>query len=307
MRWRMAGPTSPCWRRTEARAAVRALAALLLALVGTPALACEQNHRLATFMLDAPALGQAKRVLVYLPPGYGCTMRRYPVLYLNDGHDLFEWNPFAADLEPALAAEIAAREAWYGSWRLDEQLDDALAKGLLPAMLVVGIAADDGLRSRDLAPVPWDGSAQAQGAQYAGFVARTVVPVVDRAFRTLAEPHCRGIGGASLGGVSALQIALSYPEAFGMAFALSPLLRDPPLAAFVADLWRRRSHPLPRVLIDLDDDPTGHADRRWLESALKTVPAATLVQTPGGRHTIASWAERVIPALRELFAGRCSG
>jgi hypothetical protein len=37
------------------------------------------------------------------------------VLYLNDGHDLFAWTPFAADLEPALATEIAKREGWYGS------------------------------------------------------------------------------------------------------------------------------------------------------------------------------------------------
>jgi S-formylglutathione hydrolase FrmB len=303
----MAGQILLSWCTADRRAIVAGLAAVLVCpLIGSSALACQNSHRFETFSLFAPALGHTKRILVYLPPGYGCTARRYPVLYLNDGHDLFEWNPFAADLEPALAAEIAAREGWYGSWRLDEQLDRATAEGVLPAMIVVGIASDDGLRSRDLAPVAWGGSAEARGMHYGAFVADTVVPVVDRAFRTTVQPRCRGIGGASLGGVSALQIGLGHAEKFGMAFALSPLLRDPALAGFLAGLWRGAAGAGPRVLIDVDDDPVGHADRQWL-SAVGTGPQTMVVQTPGGRHTIASWAERVIPALQTLFEGRCRG
>jgi predicted alpha/beta superfamily hydrolase len=303
----MAGRILLSWRSADCLAIAAGLAAALVcAVIASPASACQDSHRFATFSLPAPALGHMKRILVYLPPGYDCTARRYPVLYLNDGHDLFDWNPFATDLEPALAAEIAAREGWYGTWRLDAQLDRALAQGDLPAMVVVGIATDDGLRSRDLAPVPWNGSAEARGGAYAAFVAHTVVPAVDRAYRTIANAPCRGIGGASLGGVSALHIALAYPEAFGVAFALSPLLRDPALAGFLAGLWRRAGGAGPRVLIDVDDDPVGHADRQWL-SVVGTGPQTMVLQTPGGRHAIASWAERVIPALQALFEGRCAG
>jgi enterochelin esterase-like enzyme len=69
-------------------------------------------HRFETLALFAPALERAKQILVYLPPGYDCApARRYPVFYFNDGHDLFDWDPAATGLEPALAAEIAAREA----------------------------------------------------------------------------------------------------------------------------------------------------------------------------------------------------
>jgi enterochelin esterase-like enzyme len=116
----MAGPIFRSWHRADGGTVLaRLAAALLLALIATPALACpDGSHRFETFSLPAEALGHAKRMLVWLPPGYDCTDRRYPVLYLNDGHDLFAWNPFAADLEPALAAEIAKREGWYGSWRL---------------------------------------------------------------------------------------------------------------------------------------------------------------------------------------------
>jgi hypothetical protein len=283
--------------------------AVVLAVVGTcPASACPDTpHRFETFSLPAPApaLGHAKRILVYLPPGYDCTARRYPAFYFNDGHDLFEWNPFAAELGPALADEIAAREGWYGSWRLDEQLDRAIAAGDLPAMIVVGIAADDGLRSRDLAPVPWDGSAEARGVSYGVFIAEVVVPVVDRAYRTTPERRCRGIGGASLGGVSALQIGLTHHQQFGMVLAFSPVLRDSPIAGFLAALWRSRGALGASVLIDFDDDPIGRADFVWFESMAGTDPRTTLVQTPRGKHTVASWAERALPALERLFDRQC--
>ncbi len=270
-------------------------------------------HRFETLALFAPALERAKQILVYLSPGYDCApARRYPVFYFNDGHDLFDWDPAAAGLEPALAAEIAAREAWYGSWRLEGQLDRAIADHRLPPIIVVGIAADDGMRSRDLAPVPWAGSGEGRGAEYGAFVAHTVVPTIDRRFRTAADRRCRGIAGASLGAISALQIGLAHPERFGLALALSPVLNDQTIARYLAAAWATADH-LSRsgLLIDFDDDPVGSADRAWFAAMVGTAPDrarhAALVQTPGGRHAIASWAARVVPALQHLLAAPCSG
>ena len=282
---------------------------------GMPAMASacpDTPHRFESFALHAPALGRAKQVFVYLPPGYDCPpRRRYPVFYFNDGHDLFDWNPFAAGLGPALAAEIARREAWYGSWRLDAQLDEAIAASRVPPLIVVGIASDDGMRSRDLAPVPWLGSAEGRGQQYADFMAETVIPAVDRRFRTAALRRCRGIGGASLGGVSALQIGLAHSRRFGLVLALSPVLGDPALAGHLAAAWRRADIASPATfLIDFDDDPIGRADLAWFRSLAGTATIGErrtiLVQSPGGRHTIASWAERVVPALIRLLDPHCA-
>ncbi len=292
------------------------LAAILfirLAVGWTSATAAPANpcpataHRFETFPLLAPSLEGSKRILVYLPPGYDCAPgRRYPVFYFNDGQDLFDWNPVAADLEPVVAAEIARREAWYGSWRLDTQLDRAIADHRLPPMIVVGIASDDGLRSRDLAPVPWRGSAEGRGAQYGEFVAETVVAVIDRRFRTVAERRCRGIGGASLGAISALQIGLAHPESFALVLAFSPPLADPALAGALAATWSLADRAgRSAFLIDFDDDPIGSADMTWFRSMVATATnrgrQQVLVRTPGGHHAIASWAERVIPALQQLF------
>jgi enterochelin esterase-like enzyme len=263
-------------------------------------------HRFESFGLPAPALGRAKRILVYLPPGYDCNRaRRYPALYVNDGHDLFEWDPFVAALEPPLAAEIARRESWYGSWRLETQLDAAIAAGRLPPLVVVGIASDDGMRSRDLAPVPWGGSAEARGVAYGDFVAMTVVTAVEERFRVTTDRRCRGIAGASLGGVSALQIGLAHAAQFGLVVALSPLLADPALAGDLAVRWPAPGPPQ-AVLVDLDDNPPGDADRRWL--AALAAPAArrtTLIQASGGRHALASWRARIVPALDRLLDRRC--
>ena len=269
-------------------------------------------HRFETFALFAPALGRSKQILVYLPPDYDCaTTRRYPVFYFNDGHDLFDWNPFASDLDPALAAEIAAREAWYGSWHLDRQLDHALANGRLPPLIVVGIASDDGMRSRDLVPVPWSASVEGRGTQYSDFIAHTVVPAIDRRFRTVADRRCRGIGGASLGGVSALQIGFAHPDRFGLVLSFSPVLRDPAIAAYLAAAWAVLDRAdASAFLIDFDDDAIGTADLQWFASVVATAPSSrrhlTLTQTPGGRHTIASWARRVVPALVQIFHAQCS-
>jgi enterochelin esterase-like enzyme len=270
-------------------------------------------HRFERFALPAPALGRAKQILVYLPPGYDCApRRRYPVFYFNDGHDLFDWNPFAAELESALAAEIARREGWYGSWRLDAQLDRAIAAGILAPLIVVGIASDDGMRSRDLAPVPWQGSAEARGALYGRFVADTVVPAIDARYRTTARRRCRGIGGASLGAVSALQIGLVHSRRFGLVLALSPALGDTALASFVAAAWPRSAPSAgdaSAFLLDFDDDAVGSADRTRFGSLVATVPTpgrrTTLLQSRGGRHAIASWAARVIPALARLLGAPC--
>jgi enterochelin esterase-like enzyme len=270
-------------------------------------------HRIETFSLFVPALDRSKRIYVYLPLGYDCAKgRRYPVFYFNDGQDLFESDPLAPALEPAVAREIAEREAWYGSWRLDRQIDRAIADDVLPPLIVVGIASDDGMRSRDLAPVPWDGSSEGRGVPYGAFVAEAVVSAVDDRFRTIARRRCRGIGGASLGGVSALQIGLGHADRFGLVLSFSPVVRDRAIADHLAAAWSARNHSRrSTVVVDFDDDPIGAADLSWFASMIaaseSSVRPVSLVQTPGGRHAIDSWARRVVPALVQLLDATCAG
>ncbi len=268
-------------------------------------------QRLDSLALEARALGREKRLLVYLPPGYGCDQRRYPVVYFNDGQDLFDWYPLPAELTPAVALDLAWRERWYGSWRLDRQLDQAVQAGLLPPTIIVGIASDDGFRNNDLVPVAWAGAADPEGAAYGAFVAEQVIPVIDQRYLTRPDRRCRTIAGASLGGVSALQIGLAHPAIFGRVLAMSPVLRDPPIAGYLASAWTASGSDRPQaMLVDLDDDRIGTDGLIWLRAlASAAMPfdrQLILRQPPGARHHIASWAERILPALRQLIADGCS-
>lgn len=267
--------------------------------------------RIDMFSLTAPALGHSVIISVYLPPGYDCARaQRYPAFYFNDGQQLFDWTPPTPSINPEV--EIIVPSQGYGSWRLDTQLEQAIPDNRLPPMIVVGISSDTGPRSRDLAPVPWADFDEARGVEYGAFVARTVVPVIDSRYRTRANRACRGIGGSSLGGVSALQIGLAHPQEFSLVLSLSPVLGDPAIAAYLAALWREPQLSLPTtLLVDVDDDHVGSADLNWLadlvglESPARHRPI--LRQTAGGSHTIGSWADRVMPALDTLIDGRCGG
>jgi enterochelin esterase-like enzyme len=272
----------------------------------------DRSHYIESLLLFAPSLDRSKRLFVYLPSGYECADdRRFPVFYLNDGHDLFDWNLPPAELDPTFTAELSRREAWYGSWQLASQLEEAAKAGRLPPMIIVGIAADDGFRSSDLAPLPWRGSIEGSGVDYGDFIASVVVPAIDHRFRTIRDRRCRGIGGASLGGVSALQIGLNHSSLFGMVMSLSPVLADPAFADYVKKALAAFHHGASlNLLIDFDDDPRSAADQVWLQSLSSSMSAAglriILTRTPGERHRIASWAKRVIPALTQLFDAQCS-
>lgn len=282
------------------------------AQTGTTVADCTvSGHRHEIFTLRAPQLGRSVRVLVYLPPGYDCTPgRRYPVFYFNDGQDLFDWYPYAQDLAPDVVDEIVAMEARYGSWRLARQATRAHAAGLLPAMIMVGIASDGGARSRDLAPVAWDGAFEGRGPDHATFVTDTLVPAIDGRYRTIADRRCRGIGGSSLGGVSALDIGLTRPRSFAMVLALSPIIGVPSFADYLLPTWVRGEQERPTAFfVDMDDDRIGAHDFDWLNALVTHAPdphrQVTLIRTPGGSHDIESWSRRIMPGLIALTQARC--
>ena len=166
------------------------------------------------------ALHREEAYLVWLPPGYGDGRATYPTLYLlhgvggPDGAGVGEWLGYA----------------------LTEDLDRMLALGLLEPMLVVLPAGEQGY---------WMNHADG-GPRWADFVARDLVTHVDATFRTDPRRERRAVGGLSMGGHGALQLALNFPDVFGIAGAHSPTLRpfaDSP--EFFGDpAWFARYDPL---------------------------------------------------------------
>lgn len=275
---------------------------------------CRQSAaRFDAFFLPTPSLHRSSEILVYLPAGYDCSpARRYPVFYFNDGQQLFDWSRPRDLLGPTDAAEIAAEYVRYGTWRLAIQLDQAIADGRLPPMIIVGIASENGPRARDLVPVPWAGATDGRGTEFGDFVANVLVREIDRRYRTRANRYCRGIAGSSLGGVSSLQIGLAHAREFSLVLSLSPVLGDRAIANHIADLWSVPEGGLrSTILVDFDIGPVGDADMDWMselvEEETDVQHRAILHRSDGASHTIDSWAERVIPDLETLVGHRCTG
>lgn len=137
-------------------------------------------------------LNNERDIFVFLPPEYHQTQRRYPVLYINDGQDR-------------------------GILCLHETMAWMLAKGTVWPFIAVAIPTNDNrLQEYGTAVTP---NAQGLGrlaAAYACFVVEELLPLINDRFRTLETAEHTAVLGASLGGLSAFDIAWNHRERFGI-------------------------------------------------------------------------------------------
>lgn len=154
---------------------------------------------------NLPQLRRRRRISVLLPWNYEQTDRRYPVLYLQDGQNLFE--PHAP----------------FGTWGVDKQLA-GLAQAGYGDFIVVAIDHGGKERIKEFFPyhsVRWgDGL----GRDYARFLAETLKPYIDQHFRTLPERAHTGIGGSSMGGLISIYAGILFPHVFSKYMIFSPSL-----------------------------------------------------------------------------------
>ena len=174
-----------------------------------------------------PQLGRTRRVWLYVPPDYATSGRRYPVLYMHDGQNVFD-----------------AATSFAGEWGVDETLDSLHAAGD-PGVIVV--AVDNGGPHRMDEYQPWPSTDRrfsgGEGAMYVDFLVQTLKPWVDAHYRTRPDRVNTGIGGSSLGGIISFYAALQYPDVFGRVLVFSaPFFFEPQLFA-MARAYQRRSSP----------------------------------------------------------------
>src|SRR5437588_196815 len=150
---------------------------------------------------------------VWLPPGYDDPQnsgRHYPVLYLNDGQNLFE-----------------SVSSFNGTeWQVDETGDRLIREGVIPPMIFIGIdnAGKDRMREymphRSLNPM----LVRVLGSRYPSFLTDEVMPFLARTYRISVRPEHTGLGGSSLGALIALYSAAVRPDVFGRLLIESPSL-----------------------------------------------------------------------------------
>lgn len=152
-----------------------------------------------------PQLARSRRIWTYLPPSYGVNPgRRYPVLYMQDGQNLFDPTTCAA-----------------GEWEIDEAMN-ALAQGGDPGCIIVGI--DNGGSHRTDEYSPWVNPAYGggEGVDYVNFIVNTLKPYIDNNYNTLSDRDHTGIMGSSMGGLISMYALIEHQATFSKAGIFSP-------------------------------------------------------------------------------------
>ena len=227
---------------------------------------------------------------VFLPPSYGRTRRRYPVVYMQDGQNL---------ADPA--------RAFAGTWELERAIETLAGRGI--EAIVVGIPNLGEARIREYTPFVDPKAGGGDGDAYLAYMERTIKPLVDRRFRTRPERAATGVFGSSLGGLISLYAFFRAPETFGFTGAMSPSLWFAGRA--MLSYVERDGAPPGRIYLDTGtEEGTGTLrDARELVRILegKGYPPEQLrfVEDHGGRHAESDWARRLVPALEFLLRPVC--
>ena len=237
---------------------------------------------------------------VWLPPGYDDPEnadRHYPVLYLNDGQNLFEAATSFTGLE----------------WQVDETGDRLIREGVVPPMIFVGMdnAARERIREymphRSLHPM----TLRAHGTRYPSFLFKEVIPFIARNYRVASGPENTGLGGSSLGALIALYTAAVRPGVLGRL-----LLESPSLWASNRQLIRQsrgvKRWP-ERIFLATGTAEAGRKDKdqsvvddvRELAAILRRAglddTRLRLMIDEGAAHNESAWARRFPEALAFLF------
>lgn len=234
----------------------------------------------------SPQLGNSRSLRIYLPPSYQeNAAKRYPVLYMHDGQNLFD-----------------AKTAAYGvEWGIDETVNHLVATGVMDEVIVVGIDnTPDRIAEYTPCCDPKHGGGKLDA--YDAFIVDTVKPMIDKTLRTLPGKDNTAIMGSSLGGIASVAMAQRHPDIFSKAGGVS--------SSF---WWNNRALvtkiaarvPV-RFYIDAGSRDDGLEDTMLMRDAMLRqgyISGADLFfySAEGGSHNEKSWAARVEKPLAWFF------
>jgi predicted alpha/beta superfamily hydrolase len=243
-------------------------------------------------------LENARGIWVYLPPSYAeDPSRRYPVVYMHDGQNLFD-----------------PRAAFGGvAWAVDRAMNDGAEDATVREAIVVGVEntparMDEYTPTRDATRM-----AGGRGAQYLRFLVEELKPLIDASFRTLPGREHTALAGSSLGGLITAYAGVHRAEVFGLLGIFSPSTwwDDRMILREVMGLAARPVRPL-RVYIDSGDSGPSADDRAnteqhaaaWRALGYRDGETLRYVVEAGGQHNEAAWARRFPGAMRFLLGPR---
>jgi predicted alpha/beta superfamily hydrolase len=238
-----------------------------------------------------------REVMVYLPPGYdGEPSRHYPVLYLNDGQNLFD----------GATSFIPGEE-----WHVDETAEQLISEGSLQPLIIVGIYNTGARRVDEYTPTPDRRVGHGGRADlYGRMLIEELKPFIDSHYRTQRDCAHTALGGSSLGALVALHVGLRHAKVFGKLALMSPSVWWD-RRTILQEVRQVRSKPAIRIWLDTGTAEGSRpartvSDVRRLRDTLehkgwRLGQDLAYVEAEGAGHNEGAWAARVGAMLRFLF------
>ena len=238
-------------------------------------------------------LAHDRDILVFLPPGFDAAAgRRYPVLYMHDGQNLFD-----------RATAFGGAE-----WQVDETAHRLIEEGAIEPLIIVGIYNTGAHRVEEYTPVPDAEHPEGGKADdYGRMLVEELKPFIDATYPSRPDAASTGLAGSSLGGLVTMHLALRHPEVFGRLAILSPSVwwGD---RAIVREVEALPAKTATRIWLDVGakEGEQVAADARTLCAALVAkgwVEGEDLAyrEVPDGEHNERSWAARIADVLQFLY------
>jgi len=158
----------------------------------------------------SPELDNNKTLRIYLPYGYETSDKKYPVIYMQDGQNLFDDKTASYNVE----------------WGIDETLDELYSDSETNGVIVIGIDSNSKTRVDEYNPFTGVSTGQTtteggNATKYAKFIVNTLKPYVDQHYKTLTDKKNTALVGSSYGAVISLYTGIEYNDKFGMIGAFS--------------------------------------------------------------------------------------
>ncbi|MEM7317319.1 MAG: alpha/beta hydrolase-fold protein, partial [Planctomycetota bacterium] len=230
-------------------------------------------------------------IVVWLPPGYEASDKRYPVLYMHDGQNVFD----------------PQTSAFGRDWQVDETCTRMITEGEIEPLIVVGIynTAD---RSREYLSGDL-------GTAYRDFVTEDLKPLIDRTYRTKTDREHTFTAGSSAGGLCAFILTWKRDGVFSKAICMSPAFRysreDGTMTVDYVTAVQESAPPKAPTFFYIDNGGVG------LEALLQPGIDAMLDALgdkgwrpkqdydwkafPEDKHNEAAWAKRFPNALKQML------
>ena len=246
---------------------------------------------------ESKVLQNRRNISVYLPPQYASDKgRRFPVLYMHDGQNVFD----------GATSYIPNQE-----WRADEAAEALIKAGLIEPIIIVGI--DNGQSARADEFLPWKikmGNSEGGGKAdlYGKMLTDEIMPMVNAKYRTKTGPSNTGLLGSSFGGVITSYLGITRPNVFGKLGIVSPSVwvNGRELLKMVKPIKNRQ-----RIWIDMGtrEGLSAVPDAQALFEAYKSAgwkegKDITLVIDGNAEHNELAWSRRMMSILTFLFGPR---